>query len=73
MEQLRNIAGLLTADNFFEKLLSELIISDMKKTADIAQFGNQKQTSIQHYLIKMIHRILTAAMPKEISLQYLPV
>ena len=60
MEQLRNISGLLIADNIFEKLLSEMIISDMKKTADVAQFGNQKQTSIQHYLIKMIHKITTA-------------
>ena len=60
MEQLRNISGLLTADKIFEKLLSEIIISDMKKKADVSQFGNQKQTSIQHYLIKMIHKILTA-------------
>ena len=27
---------------------------------DISQYGNQKNVSIQHYLIKMIHRILTA-------------
>ena len=57
---MRNISGLLTADKVFEKLLSEMMISDMKSTADKAQFGNEKQTSIQHYLIKMIHRILTA-------------
>ena len=60
MEQLRNISGLLTAYKIFEKLLSEIIISDMKKKADVAQFRNQKQTSIQHYLFKMIHKILTA-------------
>ena len=60
MEEMRNISGLLTADKVFEKLLSELIISDMKDKIDIAQYGNQKETSIQHYLIKMVHRILTA-------------
>ena len=36
------------------------MISDMKHKADTSQFGNQKQTSIQHYLIKMIHKILSA-------------
>ena len=30
MEQMRNISGLLTSDKVFEKLLSELIISDMR-------------------------------------------
>ena len=43
IDQMRNISGLLTADKVFEKLLSELIISDMKKTADVTQFGNQKK------------------------------
>ena len=43
-----------------KKLLSEILISDMKDKADISQFGNTKQTSIQHYLIMMIHRIQTA-------------
>ena len=32
----------------------------MEEKLDKAQFGNQKGMSIQHYLIKMIHRILTA-------------
>ena len=58
--QLRNISGLLTADKNFEELLSEIIISDMKDSADSAQFGNEKETSIQHYLIKMLHRIQSA-------------
>ena len=43
-----------------EKLLSDMMISDMKATVDPSQYGNEKGTSIQHYLIKMIHRILTA-------------
>ena len=32
----------------------------MQSSLDPAQFGNQKGTSIQHYLITMLHRILTA-------------
>ena len=43
-----------------EKLISELIISDMKHKFDPSQYGNQKGVSTQHYLIGMIHRILTA-------------
>ena len=60
MEQMRNISGLLTADKVFEKLLSEIIVFDMKEKAEISQFGNTKQTLIQHYLIKTIHKIQTA-------------
>ena len=56
VSQMRNISGLVT----FEKLLSDMMISDMKATVDPSQYGNEKGTSIQHYLIKMIHRILTA-------------
>ena len=32
----------------------------MKPTKDRAQYGNEKSTSIQQYLVKMIHTILTA-------------
>ena len=56
---LRNISGLLTFDKIMEKLLSEMMIMDMKPKFDSAQYGNQKGISIQHYLIDMIHRILT--------------
>ena len=58
--QLRNISGLLNFDRIFEKLLAQLIVSDMEANLDPAQFGNQKGISIQHYLIQMLHRILTA-------------
>ena len=60
MSQMRNISGLLTADKIFEKLLSEMIICDMTKKADPSQYGNQTETSIQHYLIKIIHQIHSA-------------
>ena len=58
--QVRNISGLLTFDKIAEKLISELIISDMSESIDPSQYGNQKGVSIQHYLINMMHRILTA-------------
>ena len=57
--QLRNISGLLNFDKVYEKLLAEMIISDMEEKLDPAQYGNQKGISIQHYLIKMIHRIIS--------------
>ena len=60
MGQLRNISGLFNFDKVFEKLISQLILSDMHASLDPAQFGNQKGLSIQHYLIQMIHRILSA-------------
>ena len=42
-----------------EKLISKLIISDMEEKLDPSQFGNQRGISIQHYLIQMLHRILS--------------
>ena len=60
VSDLRNISGLLNCDKIAEKLLSELIISDMQATIDPAQYGNQRGKSINHYLIKMINRILTS-------------
>ena len=56
---MRNISGLLNFDKVMEKMISEVMISDMKSKTDPSQFGNERGTSIQHYLIKMIHRILT--------------
>ena len=57
---LRNISGLLTFDKIMGKLISSLMISDMESKSDPSQFGNQRGLSIQHYLISMLHRILTA-------------
>ena len=42
-----------------EKMISEVMIQDMKEKVDPSQYGNEKGTSIQHYLVNMIHRILT--------------
>ena len=60
VQQMRNISGLLNFDKVMEKMISEIMISDMKVKADPSQYGNEKGTSIQHYLIKLIHRVLTA-------------
>ena len=57
--QLRNISGLMHFDKVIEKLIGNLIISDMAEKLDKCQYGNQKGMSINHYLVKMIHRILT--------------
>ena len=37
-----------------------MVIQDMKPTRDPAQYGNEKKVSAQHYLIKMLNRVLTA-------------
>ena len=60
ISEVRNISGLLTFDKIMEKLISELIISDMSSHIDPSQYGNKKGVSIQHYLINMVHKILEA-------------
>ena len=37
-----------------------MVISDMKHKMDPKQFGNQKHLGIQHYLIRLLHRILVS-------------
>ena len=36
-----------------------MVIDDMKAKLDPSQYGNQKHTSIQHYLVRLLHRVLT--------------
>ena len=60
VEDLRNISGLMNLNKILEKVICKLIISDMKPTLDPAQFANQRGLSIQHYLIKMLDKILSA-------------
>ena len=55
---LRNISGLLTFNKVAEKMIAELMIADIMKNLDISQYANQKGLSLQHYLIKMINKIL---------------
>ena len=59
LKDLRNISGLVTFNKIQEKLISELILSDMKTALDPSQYANQSGVSLQHYLINMINKILT--------------
>ena len=52
--------GLNNFAKISESFLAEFITSDMLPTNDPAQYGNQKGLSTQHYLVRMIHQILTA-------------
>ena len=60
VDDLRNISGLLNFDKIAEKLISKMMIADMKNKIDPSQYANQKGLSIQHYLVKIIDRILLA-------------
>ena len=57
---LRPISNLCNLNKIMETIISELVISDMQSKLDPSQFGNQKHKSIQHYLVKLLNRILTS-------------
>ena len=57
--ELQSISGLLNLDKVTEKIFGDIIASDMEENLDPSQFGNQEGTSIQHYLVKMLHKIFT--------------
>ena len=59
-EMLRPIANLCNFNKIMEKIISEIVITDMEAQLDPAQYGNRKHTIIQHYLVRMIHRILSS-------------
>ena len=58
-KDLRKIAGTPNFSKIFEKFLVAVMIDDMKQFRDPSQYGNSKGVSTQHYLIKMVDRILT--------------
>ena len=60
VKQLRPISGLLNFAKIYESFLAEFMVEDMKPSKDPAQYVNEKSISIQHYLVRMIHQILTA-------------
>ena len=39
-------------------MLASIMVSDMKEKMDLAQYGNCRGGSVQHYLMTMIHTIL---------------
>ena len=56
---MRPIANLCNLNKIMEKIVSEMVISDMGNTLDPSQYGNQKNVSIQHYLIRLLHRVIS--------------
>ena len=58
-EELRKISGTKNLSKILEALVSEPILKDMEPKMDPSQFGNTKGQSIQHYLVKMVNKILT--------------
>ena len=60
LKDLRKISGLMNFSKVTDKIIAELISDDMTHSRDRAQYGNQKKVSIQHYLIKLLHKVLTS-------------
>ena len=60
MDKMRPISGLKLFNKIAEKIFSDMMLEDMKAKIYPAQFGNQKGLSTQHYLIKMIHKIVSS-------------
>ena len=58
-KDLRKIAGTFNFSKLFEQFLAEVMVEDMKTVRDPSQYGNLKGVSTQHYLIKMVDRIMT--------------
>ena len=58
LKHLRKISVFLNFSKIAEQVISELLVSDMKEKWEKTQFGNLKGTGVQHYLFKMIHKIL---------------
>ena len=54
------ISGLLNFSKIIDNILAEYIADDMQYKRDKSQYGNQKKISIQHYLVNMLHKILTS-------------
>ena len=59
LTDLRRISGLLNLSKITDKIIAEIITEDMEFTRDRSQYGNVKKISLQHYLVKMLHKILT--------------
>ena len=60
VDDLRKICGLLNPSKILEKVICKYLIDDMKQKLDSAQYANQKGLSINHYLVKLVDRVLCA-------------
>ena len=59
IDHLRKISGTKNLSKIYEALLSDSIVGDLSPNMNPSQFGNEKGLSIQHYLVKMVNKILT--------------
>ena len=59
IEMLRPISSLLTLNKIQEMAICKIILKDMSTFLDPTQYGNRKRRSIAHYLVRMVHRILS--------------
>ena len=50
----------MNIDKVMETVICKRVVEDMKSKLDPAQYANQKGLSIQHYLIAMLNKILSA-------------
>ena len=57
-KDLRKISVFLNFSKITEQIVSEFLVADMKEKFEKTQFGNQKGTGVQHYLLKLVHKIL---------------
>ena len=57
-DDLRSISGLKNLNKVAEKIFAEMMLTNMREKLDKSQFGNQKNISIQHYLVKFVDQIL---------------
>ena len=57
-KQLRKISVFMNFSKVTEQLISEYLVADMREKFDPTQFGNQEGTGVQHYLLKLVHKIL---------------
>ena len=60
IDELRKISGITNFSKIFESFIAEIMVEDMKPNRDPSQYGNRKGISVQHYLINMIDKIMTA-------------
>ena len=59
IKDLRPISGLHTFAKAFDRIIAEYMTDDMSEKRDPHQYGNEKGLSVNHYLINLVHKILT--------------
>ena len=57
---MRPLSGVLNIAKLADRVVSNMIVEDMSPNRDLSQYGNESGVSINHLLVNMIHRILTA-------------